>query len=60
MINRDATLEEQANQWLDECYKPSSTMSSKEKLTEAYRLVSLFKGVLVSERLHKAIEPVKP
>jgi hypothetical protein len=40
MINRDAPLKEQVKIWLDECYNPDSTMSSTEKLSQAYRLIS--------------------
>jgi|APGre2960657404_1045060.scaffolds.fasta_scaffold369432_2 hypothetical protein len=43
MIDRDKPIYVQVEQWLEACYSPDNTMSTPEKLTHAYRLLSHYK-----------------
>ena len=44
MIDREKPIYVQVEQWLEACYNPDNTMSTPEKLTHAYRLLSHFKN----------------
>jgi hypothetical protein len=54
MIDRDSSIKEQVKHWLDECYNPDSTMSSTEKLSQAYRLISALDSIVskISESIN--------